>query len=120
MNFVKIHSWWRLAPALALGFVLMLPLLLACQGLRWLLQRSLVSLKWRLLTLWLILSSALLLCGCGTRPLQVQTSPPVPAALMQPPAKPVLLPPASPWVTPGTTTKPMPGLAPKTGFGIKP
>ena len=62
------------------------------------------------------LSLVLALFGCGTRPLQVKTSPPVPAALLIPPRPPVLLAPVSPLTTPGTTTPATPSNAPKTGW----
>ena len=62
------------------------------------------------------LFSLLALSGCGTAPLQVQTSPPVPAALLIPPRPPVLLQPQPPSTTPGPTTVPTPKPAPKTGW----
>lgn len=65
-----------------------------------------------------LLCSLLVLSGCGTAPLQVQTSPPVPAGLLTHPRPPVLLKPALPSTTPGKTTPPTPGSAPKTGSTI--
>jgi hypothetical protein len=62
-----------------------------------------------------LMFSVLALSGCGTAPLQVQTSPPVPAGLLTPPRPPVLLQAPSPSTTPGETTKPMRASAPKTG-----
>lgn len=55
------------------------------------------------------------LSGCGTAPLQVQTSPPVPAGLLTPPRPPVLLQVPSRSTTPGATTPSTPSGAPKTG-----
>lgn len=59
--------------------------------------------------------SAMALSGCGTAPLQVQTSPPVPAGLLTPPRPPVLLQAPSRSTTPGATTPSTPSGAPKTG-----
>ena len=69
-----------------------------------------------LLLVMLALICLLGLFGCGTAPLQVQTSPPVPAALLTPPRPPVLLPLKPPSTTPGPTTAPMPRSVPKTGL----
>lgn len=58
----------------------------------------------------------LALSGCGTAPLQVLTSPSIPAGLLTPPRPPVLLKPASPSTMPGTTTPATPRPALKTGW----
>ena len=55
---------------------------------------------------WPLCCSLLMLSGCGTAPLRVETCPPVPADLLIRPAPPVLLQPRSSWQTSGTTTPP--------------
>lgn len=72
--------------------------------------------------LMLCLLSPWLLYGCGTAPLSVQTQPPVPAELMQPPQKPTLLAPKAPgstWTTPGETTPSTPVPVRSTGLGTR-
>ncbi len=62
----------------------------------------------------LILVSVLALSACGTAPLPATTCPPVPAALMTPPAPPVPLGPTSALPPPGATTPPTLPAARKT------
>lgn len=75
----------------------------------------LTALKTRAFLVMGCLFSLMLLSGCGTAPLQVQTSPPVPAGLLTPPRPPVLLQVPSRSTTPGATTPSTPSSAPKTG-----
>ena len=69
-----------------------------------------------MILLMLALLLLLVLSGCGTAPLQVLTSPSIPAGLLTPPRPPVLLKPASPSTMPGTTTPATPRPALTTGW----
>lgn len=74
--------------------------------------------RMRFLTILMTLCLAMVLCGCGTAPLRVETCPVAPVELLIPPQAPVPLAPASGWKPPGITRPPTPRAAPLTGSGI--
>lgn len=101
------------------------PLLLVLLGLM-LLTLGYLAPTWRLSTYpvqrrpqlrrlrWPLCCSLLMLSGCGTQPLRVDTCPPVPAELMTRPSQPVLLEPGLRLKTLGTTRPSTPASAAST------